>query len=468
MSVSDTTAATAREIAVPSGRIATAVARVRALALDASHEGIARRTALFAFAIRVASAAIAYVAQIVLARWMGTHDYGIYVFVWTWVLVLGNLSGLGFGMASMRFVPEHVERGETEALRGYLLGSRLSGFLAGSVFAAAGIAIVLALGDAVASPYVWPLILAFVCLPFFALTETQDGIARSLDSPGTALLPPYIVRPLLILVFMVGSHEWGVPSTATVAMICAIAATWIAGLIQLVALERRIGARVTPGPRRMKLRYWFAASLPLFVADGMHVLLMNIDVIILTGFVAPDQVGIYYAVTKTLVLGSFVAFAVGAAVAHRYAEYHVAGDRTKLQAFVTKSAAWTFWPTLAAVGLMLLLGRPFLALFGPGFVEGYHLMLVLSIGILARAAIGPTDRLLAVLGQQGAFARIVVATLLVAIGLHLMLVPVYGALGSAAAVALATMFEAAALAFVAKARCGLSVGIWHRLPRSAS
>jgi O-antigen/teichoic acid export membrane protein len=444
------------------GLVARARQRLAHLAADASHDGIARRTAAFAFAVRVASAAIAYIAQIVLARWMGTFEYGIYVFVWTWVLILGSVSGLGFGVAAGRFVPEHQEKKEPDLLRGFLRGSRAYGLAAGTVFAALGIAIILLLGDKIESHFVWPLILALICLPFFAVTETQDGIARTLDAPGIALVPPYILRPLLLLALMILTHEAGLAATATVALLCAIVATWLTALVQFVALARHLGRRVPAGPRRFASRYWLAASLPLFVADGAHVMLLNVDVLILAFFVPPDQVGIYFAVTKTLVLGAFVAFAVGAAVAHRYAEYHVSGDRERLQAFVLQSAQWTFWPTLAAVALMVLLGRPFLALFGPSFVEGYPLMLILSLGVLLRAAVGPTDRLLAVLGEQTVLARLILATLLVAIALHVLLVSLYGVTGAAIAVALTTLVEGGLLAWAAHRRLGLKVGVWHR------
>jgi hypothetical protein len=42
----------------------------------------ARLMAMVAFAIRILSAAIAFTAQIVLARLMGEFEYGIFVFVW--------------------------------------------------------------------------------------------------------------------------------------------------------------------------------------------------------------------------------------------------------------------------------------------------------------------------------------------------------------------------------------------------
>ncbi len=42
-----------------------------------------QRDAVTAFSVRCASAALLYLSQIVLARWMGGYEYGIYVFVWT-------------------------------------------------------------------------------------------------------------------------------------------------------------------------------------------------------------------------------------------------------------------------------------------------------------------------------------------------------------------------------------------------
>lgn len=441
---------------------------LRRLLADRSHDGIARRTAIFVFGVRVTSAAIAYLAQILLARWMGTFEYGIYVFVWTWVLILGSLSGLGFGVISARFVPHHVERGETALLRGYILGSRLAGFAAATLVAVLGVALILWLGPAIDSHYVWPLVLAMICLPLFTLTETQDGIARAFDRPGIGLLPPYVLRPVLILVFMVGAHVAGFTDDATTALICAVLATWGTGVVQLVFLHRALGVRVDRGPRAYAPALWFGAGLPLLVADGAHVLLLNVDVLVLAAFVPPDQVGIYYAVTKTLVLGAFVAFAVGAAVAHRFGEYHSSGDRARLQAFVVKSTAWTFWPTLTAVALMVVLGRPFLSLFGPAFVEGYPLMLILSAAVLLRASIGPAERMLAVLGEQRMLMHIVLATLVAAVALLVTLVPLFGVLGAALAIALAAVVETVLLAVMTRRRLGLDIGIWRAFGRSAA
>jgi hypothetical protein len=41
-----------------------------------------------------------------------------------------------------------------------------------------------------------------VALPFFALTRMQEGIARACKWINLALLPPYVIRSLFLVVLM--------------------------------------------------------------------------------------------------------------------------------------------------------------------------------------------------------------------------------------------------------------------------
>ena len=59
---------------------------------------LVRRLAGAAFLIRVVSAALTFVSQILLARWMGGYEFGIYIYGWTWILLVGGMVDLGLGL----------------------------------------------------------------------------------------------------------------------------------------------------------------------------------------------------------------------------------------------------------------------------------------------------------------------------------------------------------------------------------
>src|SRR6185503_17244634 len=99
-------------------------ALLKAWFADGSDHSLARRMAGTAFLIRVASAALVYLTQVVLARWMGGYEFGIYVYVWTWVLLVGGLVDFGLASSAQRFVPEYSGRKALDLLRGFLVGSR--------------------------------------------------------------------------------------------------------------------------------------------------------------------------------------------------------------------------------------------------------------------------------------------------------------------------------------------------------
>jgi len=77
VAVMDTESATAS----PDGAIARLRSRLRGVFGGAGEASVTKRLAGTIFIIRVVSAALAYFSQILLARWMGGSDYGVYVYV---------------------------------------------------------------------------------------------------------------------------------------------------------------------------------------------------------------------------------------------------------------------------------------------------------------------------------------------------------------------------------------------------
>ncbi len=424
-----------------------------------------QRDAILAFAVRVLSAGLLYLTQIVLARWMGGSEYGIYVAVWTWVLILGAMSHLGLNLASIRLAPSYRETGDFEHLRGLIRGVRILALAGGTVVMLLGILGTWLFQDRIETHFVLPLYLALVCIPLYALTDVQDGIGRGNAWMSVALVPPYVLRPLLLLASMFVANRAGLPMNAATAAGGAIVATWLAGLMQALSITRRVRATIPEGPSRTDFRTWLAISAPLLVILTAELLLQNTDILVVSRFMSPNDVGIYFAAGKTMALIMFVHYAVGSAVAHKFAALKARGDHDGLRAFVRDSVNWTFWPSLAGALIILLLGKPLLWLFGPQFDAGYPVMFILVIGFLFRSAMGPAEFLLNMLGEQKLCATVLFSAALLNIALNVALVPAYGMIGAASATALSLMAAASLNALVVWRRLGIRMPIWNNLPK---
>jgi O-antigen/teichoic acid export membrane protein len=437
----------------------SALARIRAMLADRSDNRLTQLIAGKVFLVRVASALLALVSQVLLARWMGSFEFGIYIYVWTWVLMIGALSDMGLSSVARRFIPEYTEHGAFDRLRGFLAGSR---WLAVGI--ATAIALVGAVGVTLLAPYldhflIVPLYLACVIIPIYGLAQAQAGIAQSFDLPNLAFLPFYIFRQLAITVLMGAAYLFSAPTDAVTAMIVALVATWAVTVGQMLGLNRRIKQRVPAGPRSYEPKVWLATSFPIFVVEGFYLLLTYVDILALEHFRSPDEVAVYYAGARLLAIVAFVYFAIAGATTHKFTAYDVAGDKKRLASFFAQTTRWTFWPSLAVCAVILAFGRPLLALFGANFDRGYPVMFILAIGMLARAAVGPAERLLNMLGERKQCAAIYAGAFAINLGLCIALIPPLGIEGAAVSTSTALIFESIMLYLVAKRRLGFHLFI---------
>lgn len=435
-------------------RLAPLLRRVDAILFSADERGEAGRMSLFAFAVRIVSAAIAFVSQVLLARWMGSFEYGIFVLVWVSMIIVGSLSCFGFHTSIIRFISEYRERGMLDDLRGVLLASRLFVIIASTVIAALGMAGVWAFSGRIESYYVVPFFLGMTCLPMLALSDVLQGLARANSWAFAALVPTYITRPVLILVFMAIAVAAGLAPTAETAVLASIVATYVTTITQLIRVTSRTDRRIPAGPRNFRLGYWLKISLPIFLVESFFFLLTNADVLMVGFYMEPDKVAVYFATVKTLALVHFVYFAVKAGVAQRYAQI-AHSEPEKLGGFARETVSWTFWPSLLMGMVVLLLGEPLLGMFGPGFADGYPLLFLLVAAVVARSAVGPCESLLTMSGYQNVCAMVYAATLALNIGLNVILIPTLGLWGAAIATSAAMIFEATALSFTVWRKLGI-------------
>ncbi len=441
------------------GFVARAFARIKAIVTEKSDSRLAQLVAGKVFLVRVASAGLALMSQVLLARWMGSFEFGIYIYAWTWVLMIGALSDLGLSSAARRFIPEYTEFKSYDRLRGFLSGARWLSVAIATTIGAAGVIGVWLLSPHLDGYAVVPLYLACAVIPIYGLVQTQAGIAQSYDWPNLALMPFFIWRQLAITALMGAAYLFGAPTGAVIAMAITTIATWAIALGQMVVLNRRLKDKVAPGPKSYESRIWLATSVPIFIVEGFYLLLTYVDILALEHYRSPDEVAVYYAGARLLSIVAFVYFAIAGATTHKFTEYHISGDGKRLASFFAETIKWTFWPSLAVCAIILAFGKPLLALFGGDFASGYAVMFILSAGMLARAAVGPAERLLNMLGERKQCAVIYAGAFSINLAACVVLIPRIGIDGAAFATSTALIFESICLYLVAKRRLGFHVFI---------
>ena len=432
--------------------------------------GKSARAAMLVFCVRIISAVLAFVLQVILARWIGTTQYGVFVLVWVTATILGCLSCFGLQTAVIRFVIQYRTKQDGAHLRGVLFAAPTIAIAASIATAAFCFLMLFLFGDYIENIYLLPLYLILISLPFLAMEEIQEGIARSYDMPLTAIGPVFILRPIAIIVIMAIAYQMGYPPDAMTALTSAVVATSLVTLLQGLILWGRIlrqnrveflatdevgGSSINQPKFNFQIGHWLWVSLPIFMASGFYSLLLNVDVIFIGYFLDPHSVALYFAAVKSLALVHFVHFALRTASAHHFSRYFAQDDLAGLSRYMLKITQWTFWPTLVLALMMVFMGKYILILFGEEFVEMRHLLAILAIGIVGRSAIGPAESLLSMTGQQSVAMFVLATTLISNIVLNISLIPIYGAVGAAIATSTAMFIETAALYIAIYRKLGL-------------
>lgn len=421
-----------------------------------------------AFIIRAGGAAILYLAQILIARMLGEENYGIYVLVWTCVLMIGGMASLGMTISISRFVPEYREASDPGHLKGVIFFARWFPVLLATGWAVLLAGIVWLAGDWIASPYVIPLFIGLLCLPSFAGSDAIHGVMLAHERVIHALWPLYILRPLVLLIVMAVFFWSGAEPSGEKAMLAAVVATWFTFILQQAQIHWLLPKSAPSTARAMKPKKWLIVSAPILLVESAYFFMSNTDILMLGLLASPTDVALYFAAVKTLALVAMVHFAIAAVTMPRFSDLYVRKDMEGFTKLFRQSVALTFWPSLGGAVVVIVFGEFILSLFGDNFVDAYSVMFIFAVGLLARAAAGPSERILNVVGQERTCAKIYMVAFIVNIIANAALIPFFGIQGAAMATSAAYILESILLVRAVRSSLGVTVINWDRQTRKTA
>ena len=173
-----------------------------------------------ALTVQLISAITVYSSQVLLARWMGTAEYGIYDYATALVIIGAFIAGFGLPTAVLRFISAYQAQGDWSHLRGIIESSWRQTLIIGFVASLFGTAVLLRLNSAHGlEAYTIPLSIGMWTIPIVALVNLQREIIRAFQQIILAYAPSLIMQPLLLTgMIAVWRLRHTLTSTSTIAL----------------------------------------------------------------------------------------------------------------------------------------------------------------------------------------------------------------------------------------------------------
>lgn len=391
------------------------------------------KDATIALVVQISSLFITYLLQVLLARWMGRIEYGIYEYVTAWTLFLALPAGLGLPRTTVRLIGEYKVKQDFGSLHGIVRGSWLLILLGSLTVSLIVIGIVLSINNYHEFVYAIPLLMGIWILPLQALVSLYKGVATALEEIALAYMPADIIYPILVLgagfIIWRDHHSLNSLSLIILAGVILFAVT----TVQLLLVRRKFNQEFTPTTPVYAYREWVELSLILLIQQSFFVILDQSDILMVGSLIGPEPAGIYNAAVKTAQWPGLALLTLNIVAAPRFATLYAKKDSSGLQKLVSEANIWIFIPTVLISVCLLLFTQPVLSIFGSDFITANWTLKVLVIGRLVDALCGSVGSLMVMTGHQNKSLPVFGWCALMNIVLNAIAIPYLGMVGAAIA-----------------------------------
>ena len=385
--------------------------------------------------LRVTSLVAMFIGSVVLARALGPAGLGVYSLVFAIVTLLALPAQVGIPTLLVRETAKAQAKEDWSVLSGLWRWSTRIIFLSSMLITLGAFLVVLMGGERLGSELVYTLMAGLVLVPLIALGNARGAALRGLRFIVRGQLPETVIRPVLLLVFVGGLLALGANVSSEKAMALHAAAAAIAFLIGAALLWRaRPNAMIGVEADFSRTQQWLKAAIPLALIGALQIVSNQAGILLLGGFRAEDEVGIYKVATSAATLTLFGLQVVNLVMAPHMARLHAISDFERLQRLASVGAMVSSVLVLPALLVFIFIGDWLLALvYGAEFKAAYLPLIILTVGQVINALFGSVGLLLNMTGHERAAARWLTVSVLSNIGLGVLLIPQYGVLGAAVA-----------------------------------
>lgn len=383
--------------------------------------------------------AFAMATQVLMARFLGAADFGLYAIGWTLIRILESVNTLGLATGVIYFGADY-QRSDPSRFKGVLRQSIILASLTGFTIGAVLFLMAPTLAEHLfRKPEAAPVIRAFApAFPLYAVAFVGDGMTRlsqrmqysaysNIGSMAFALIA-------FCVLFMLG---WGLRG----AVIATVGGIAVGALMSMYFIRRLFPAAFAKEiPSEWPGKEILAFSIPVALGGLAVSLLAFIDRLFVASFCSSTETGIYQAAAQLPIMLAIIFGAFDNIFSPMVADLHARREGRRLAELYRVCAKWRVYASVPFLMIMLFAPAELIrSVYGKAYAEGALPLAILSVGQLSGVIVGNSQTMLTLTGRQRTVVAITLVTLLLDVGLNFVLVPRYGLVGAASAAALAAL-----------------------------
>lgn len=395
--------------------------------------------------------------QIYVARVLGVNQLGVFGLAEALVVTLSGFVSFGIAQTAVRFIPEHLAKGEHEHIRKLALLTTLSLTATGVAMASC---IVLLSAPVMAwfgiAPAETKLVnVMALTAPIGLLTFLYQQILRGFQEiiimiVGTSFVALMVKIVLAATLFQAGFGVQGYAFAVVGGGVAALA-FMIAGAMRLISrLDRSATAANAP------LGHWARYASISYATGQTSNIVMHFDRFILGTTIGVEAVAALMVVRQLQQLPTTFHQMFLAVVAPMFAAAKGTDDASRRQTLYHLTTDWVMRLALPLILFLAVFGDSLLHLYGEEFrVNGTPLLLLCLAAVSITIASGPTGSLMSMSGLEAPLLHISVLGSALLVTLYGLAIPLAGLLGVGISLIAATLFVNLSALMVMRRRLAL-------------
>lgn len=383
---------------------------------------------------KIIEAGLLLLFNLLAVRLLGTGNYGLFIYIFNILQILSMVTKFGLDRGIINFVPILNQKADHKEVKN---------IISFTVHLTTILSLLIVMSVLVFSEFISNELLnnpsmeshLIVTMPLLILVNFLNlsiGIFRGIGEINKYIIAKNILIPLVMLISLFIFSNFIFNGYTNLTLVYYLSYI-IASLYLLIYLIKSKRLSVFSLKRNRNSIDLMKFSMPLFLSTFSGYLLTKIDTFFIGYFMSNSSVGVYNILLQIAVMSSFVLTAFNTVFAPNisilYKENKINELRNKYQV-ITR---WISLINFIFFGLILLLSKEILSIFGYEFSDQYMVLLILCGGQVLNAGVGPVAEMNVLTGKPRYEFYTMFVSLIINIVLNIILVPKFGLTGAAIA-----------------------------------